>query len=315
MQLNERARVLADWCAAHATQLRIGVQRRPGGACVIDAGINVPGGFGAGQKIAEICMGGLADIAFVPLTIAGTTWPGVQVWTDHPTVACMASQYAGWQIAPDGYFAMGSGPLRAHARVEKELFDKLAYEEEALHGVLVLETRTLPSDDVIAWIAARARLQPSALTLMVAPTASTAGGVQVVARVLETGLHKMDTLGFDIRKVTSAMGTAPLPPTARSDTRAIGRTNDCVLYGGQARYTVAASDDELAQLATQLPASASPDYGTPFYEIFQRYDKDFYKIDPHLFSPAEVWLTSATSGRTFHAGRLSPDVLQASLFD
>jgi len=154
LQLNERARVLADWCAAHATQLRIGVQRRPGGACVIDAGINVPGGFGAGQKIAEICMGGLADIAFVPLTIAGTTWPGVQVWTDHPTVACMASQYAGWQIAPDGYFAMGSGPLRAHARVEKELFDKLAYEEEASHGVLVLETRTLPSDDVIAWIAA-----------------------------------------------------------------------------------------------------------------------------------------------------------------
>jgi len=315
LQLNERARVLADWCAAHATELRLTVQRRSGGACVIDAGIDAQGGFGAGQKMAEICLGGLAGITYVPLTIAGTTWPGVQVWTDHPAVACMASQYAGWQIAPEGYFAMGSGPLRAHARVEKELFDKLAYGEEASHGVLVLETRTLPSDDVIAWIAARARLQPSALTLMVAPTASTAGGVQVVARVLETGLHKMDTLGFDIRKVTSAMGTAPLPPTARSDTRAIGRTNDCVLYGGQARYTVAASDDELAQLATQLPASASPDYGTPFYEIFQRYDKDFYKIDPHLFSPAEVWLTSATSGRTFHAGRLSPDVLQASLFD
>ena len=96
--------------------------------------------------------------------------------------------------------------------------------------------------------------------------------------------------------------------------RAIGRTNDCILYGGQARYTVRAEDDELAQLAERLPASTSTDYGTPFYDIFKRYDNDFYKIDPMLFSPAEVWLTSATSGRTFHGGRLNPEVLRASLF-
>jgi methenyltetrahydromethanopterin cyclohydrolase len=150
---------------------------------------------------------------------------------------------------------------------------------------------------------------------VVAPTASLAGGVQIVARVLETGLHKMETLGFDVGRVVSAMGTAPLPTTARSDMRAIGRTNDCILYGGQARYMVRAEDAELAELATKLPASASADYGTPFYDIFKRYDSDFYKIDPMLFSPAEVWLTSATSGRTFHAGRLAPDVLRASLFD
>jgi methenyltetrahydromethanopterin cyclohydrolase len=63
-----------------------------------------------------------------------------------------------------------------------------------------------------------------------------------------------------------------------------------------------------------VPASASRDYGTPFYEIFQRYEGDFYKIDPLLFSPAEVWLTSVDSGKTFHAGRLNPEVLEASLY-
>jgi methenyltetrahydromethanopterin cyclohydrolase len=111
------------------------------------------------------------------------------------------------------------------------------------------------------------------------------------------------------------MGTAPLAPTARSDTRAIGRTNDCILYGGQARYTVTADDQELAELAERLPASASPDYGTPFYDIFKRYDGDFYKIDPTLFSPAEVWLTSATTGRTFHGGHLDRDILRTSLLE
>jgi methenyltetrahydromethanopterin cyclohydrolase len=265
--------------------------------------------------MAEICMGGLSRVALSPVAICGEAWLGVQVWTDHPAVSCMASQYAGWAIAPEGYFAMGSGPLRAQARVEKELFERLGYAEDAGRGVLVLETRTLPNDEVARWIAGKARIAPEGLTLVVAPTASLAGSVQVVARVIETGLHKMETLGFPVGRVISASGTAPLPPPAKNDLRAIGRTNDCVLYGGQARYVVDSDDDELIELAQRLPASTSPDYGTPFYDIFRRYDNDFYKIDPLLFSPAEVWLTSTRTGRTFHAGQLNVDVLRASLFN
>jgi methenyltetrahydromethanopterin cyclohydrolase len=313
--MNERAWILADRSVEHAAELRVAAHTLASGAQVVDAGVNVPGGFAAGRALAELCMGGLGHVEFASLTIAGHSWPGVQVWTDHPAESCMASQYAGWAIDTAGYFAMGSGPLRAKARVERELFAKLGYAEDASRGVLVLEGRTLPTDDVAAWVAAKAGVAPDAITFAIAPTASLAGGVQVVARVLETGLHKMDTIGFDVTRVVSAMGTAPLPPTARSDIRAIGRTNDCILYGGQARYTVRAEDDELAALAERLPASASADYGTPFYDIFKRYDHDFYKIDPLLFSPAEVWLSSATSGRTFHAGRLDENVLRASLVE
>jgi methenyltetrahydromethanopterin cyclohydrolase len=312
--MNERAWTLADRCAERAAELRVIVRRLACGARVIDAGIETPGGFGAGQVLAALCMGGLGRVDFAPLTIGDQAWPGVYVWTDHPAEACMASQYAGWAIAVDTFFAMGSGPLRAKARVERELFGKLGYGEDATRGVLVLEGRTLPADDVATWVAAKAGVPAHAITFAIAPTASLAGGVQVAARIVETGLHKMDTLGFDVTRVVSAMGTAPLPPVAKSDMRAIGRTNDCVLYGGQARYTIRADDAELSTLAERLPASTSPDYGTPFYEIFKRYDGDFYKIDPLLFSPAEVWLTSVASGRTFHAGRTAPDVLSASLY-
>ena len=313
--MNERAWILADRCIARAPELRIAVHRLASGARVIDAGVDVPGGFAAGRALAELCMGGLGHVTFAALTIDREEWPGVHVWTDHPAAACMASQYAGWAINPDGFFAMGSGPLRARARVERELFGKLGYAEDAARGVLVLEGRTLPADAVAAWVAGKAGLNPDALTFAIAPTASLAGGVQVVARSIETGLHKMDALGFDVTRVVSAMGTAPLPPTARNDLRAIGRTNDCMLYGGRARYTVRAEDAELESLAARLPASTSGDYGTPFHDIFKRYDNDFYKIDPMLFSPAEIWITSATSGRTFHAGRLDADVLRRSLFE
>jgi len=305
---------LADEMAEQEERLRVKVTTLPGGARIIDAGVEVPGGFNAGLALAEICMGGLGDVAYSPLQIGGLTWPGLTVWTDHPAVSCMASQYAGWSVSVGKFFGMGSGPLRAHARVERELFEKLSYEEEAGRGVLVLESRALPTDEVADWVARKARLTPSDLTFVVAPTASLAGGVQISARILETGLHKMETLGFDVRRVVSAMGTAPIPPVAKNDLRAIGRTNDCILYGGQARYTIRAGDAELAELAAKVPASASRDYGTPFYDVFQRYEGDFYKIDPLLFSPAEVWLTSTESGRTFHAGHLNPEVLTASCY-
>ena len=312
--MNDRAWMIADECVARAAELRVDVSTLSNKARVIDAGINVPGGFEAGRALALSCMGGLGHVEYASLTIDGESWPGVQVWTDHPTASCMASQYAGWAISPEGYFAMGSGPLRARARVEKELFGKLGYAEDSPRGVLVLEGRTMPTPEVAAWIAGKAGITPDGLTLAIAPTASLAGGVQIVARVIETGLHKMETLGFDMTRVVSAMGTAPLPPVAKNDMRAIGRTNDCVLYGGQVRYTVRADDERLADLADRLPSSASADYGTPFFDIFKRYDNDFYKIDPMLFSPAEVWITNSVTGRTFHGGRLNADVLRRSLF-
>jgi methenyltetrahydromethanopterin cyclohydrolase len=313
--MNEAASEMADGMADRAEVFRTHTYRLPSGARVIDAGVEVDGGIEAGLAISEICMGGLGNVMTTPVQIGGQAYPGLIVWTDHPAVACMASQYAGWAISVGKFFAMGSGPLRAHARVEHELFEKLGYEEHAEEGVLVLETRTLPTDEVAAWVAEKARLQPSQLTFVVAPTASLAGGVQISARIVETGLHKMETLGFDVRRVVSALGTAPLSPVAKNDLKAIGRTNDCILYGGQARFTVRAGDAELKELAAQVPASASRDYGTPFSEIFQRYNGDFYKIDPLLFSPGEVWLTSTETGRTFHAGRLNPEVLEASLYN
>ena len=315
LRMNEAAGEIADSMADQADLLRIKTSRLPGGARVIDAGVEVDGGIEAGLALAEICMGGLGNVTTTPVQIGSESYPGLLVWTDHPAVSCMASQYAGWAISVGKFFAMGSGPLRAHARVERELYEKLGYEERADHGVLVLEGRALPTDEIAAWVAEKARLQPSQLTFVVAPTASLAGGVQISARIVETGLHKMETLGFDVRRVVSAMGTAPLPPVAKNDLRAIGRTNDCILYGGQARFTIRAGDDELERLTRQIPASASRDYGTPFYEIFQRYEGDFYKIDPLLFSPAEVWLTSTETGRTFHAGRLNPEVLSSSLYN
>jgi len=68
------------------------------------------------------------------------------------------------------------------------------------------------------------------------------------------------------------------------------------------------------QVGPQVPASASADYGAPFASIFARYDHDFYKIDPMLFSPAEIVLCNLKTGRSFVFGRPKHDVLYQSFF-
>ncbi len=308
MQLNPLAVPLATALAADASKYRIGVHR-VGETTVLDCGSQAPGGLQAGCRLAEICLpdwGSSTVPGDLPVPLGG-----VQVQTDQPVAACMASQYAGWQVAEEKFFAMGSGPMRAAAGKEK-LFDRIGFRESATAAVGVLETRQMPPVEVCQLLAADCGVNPAQLTLLFAPTASLAGTVQIVARSIETALHKLDELGFDLARVVSGLGTAPLPPVAKNDLAAIGRTNDAVLYGAVCNLWVTGDDDSLSTLGPQVPSAASADYGEPFAKIFERYDHDFYKIDPHLFSPAVVQFNNLDTGRSFRFGQLNPDVLRGS---
>jgi methenyltetrahydromethanopterin cyclohydrolase len=247
----------------------------------------------------------------MPGEVGGWRGPLVQVFSDDPVRACLASQYAGWQIAVGKFFAMGSGPMRARYGKE-ELFDAILGREESPVAVGVLEAHKLPSEEVVSFLAEKLGLAVDRLTLLAAPTASLAGTVQIVARSLETALHKLHALKFDVTQVVSGFGTAPLPPPAKDDLAAIGRTNDAILYGGRVHLWVRSNDDQLATVGPQVPASASRDHGAPFAELFAQYGHDFYKIDPLLFAPAEVVFHNLTTGRTFAFGAMAPDVLRRS---
>jgi methenyltetrahydromethanopterin cyclohydrolase len=311
--LNRRAARLADGLAADAALLGVSATEIAGGAQLIDCGVATAGGLEAGRRLAEVCLAGLGTVSLATVDLGGLWLPAVAVTTDHPVTACLASQYAGWAIDPPGYFAMGSGPARSVARVERDLYERIGYAETGDSVVLVLEGRALPDAAVVRFVSEKCRVRPEGVRLLIAPTASIAGCVQVAARSVETGLHKMLELGFDVRAVRSGAGVCPLAPVAKNDLRAIGWTNDCILYGTRAYFAVHADDAAVASMVARLPASTSSDYGTPFYEIFKRAGNDFYKIDRMLFSPAEVVVNNLASGRVFRAGRLNPDVLRASL--
>ncbi len=315
ISLNTSARRLLDALLADAAALRLGVSSGARGETLVDAGAAVRGGIEAGRRIAAICLGGLGTVTLAA-DAALPRWPfAVTVRSSQPVLACLASQYAGWSLAhgekPDAFFALGSGPARALARREA-LFAELGHAETAADAVLVLESGRPPPAALLAEIAAACGVAPARLAVVFAPTQSLAGGVQVVARVLEVALHKLHELGFPLDRVVDGLGTAPLPPPHPDFVTAMGRTNDAIIFGGRVHLFVTGPDDAARALAEALPAGRSPDYGRPFAEIFRAAGGDFYAIDKTLFSPAEAIVTAVGSGATFRAGRLAPALLDAS---
>lgn len=313
LQLNARAWEFVESTLASRDELGLAIHRAEGGGRVIDCGIDAPAGLAAGVFLARLTLADLAEVSLASSAVAGVSCPEVVVRTDNPVAACMASQYAGWQISVGDYFAIGSGPMRAASGGE-DLFDEIGGREKAEHAVGALETRKQPDSAVFEYLASKTGVEPSAITLAVAPTASLAGGLQVVARSVETALHKLHAIGFDIARVASGFGSAPLPPPGSDDLAALGRTNDSVLYGSRVTLWVHGDDDTIAELGARTPSSASPDHGQPFVEIFKRYEYDFYKIDPQLFSPAEITFHNLETGRTHSFGSTDPELLKKSFF-
>ncbi len=318
LSLNKGSYDITRRMEAEAEFLNISVEKLACGATVIDAGINVEGSYEAGRLFSEVCMGGLGKVGFSNVDFNKFSLPAVTVTVSQPVKSCMAAQYAGWFVKVElenkkNYQAMGSGPARSLYGKEPVL-QKLGIVEEADVAVLTLESHKMPSDEVAIWVADKCKVSPDRVVILVAPTASLVGSIQIASRVVETGLHKMFEVGFDIKTIVAASGVCPIAPVASDDMKAIGRTNDTVLYGGRAWYTAKTDPEAVEKVIEKLPSMASSDYGTPFLEIFKRYEFDFYKIDPLLFSPAEVYINELTSGRTFHAGGVNSEIFRKTFF-
>ena len=314
ISVNAGARALVEDLVDAAAQLSVVVTRNAAGCRVVDAGINARGSLQAGRRIAMICMGGLGSvrITHAPDTVR---WPWqVEVATSQPVLACLGSQYAGWSLSVEGaekFNALGSGPARALAKKEA-LFAELSYSDESRDACLVIETDRLPPAQLCEHIAAACGIEPAQLTLILTPTGSLAGCVQIAARVVEVGLHKAHALNFDLGAIVDALGSTPLPPPTADSLAAMGRTNDTILFCGQIHLFVSGPDEAAETLCERLPSNTSRDYGKPFATVFADYEYDFFRIDPLLFSPARVAVTAVDSGRTFFAGDIDEALLEHS---
>ena len=192
---------LVENLIVNAESLRLGVSNLDDGTRIIDAGINVKGGIEAGRLIAEICMGGLGVVRLRASTnFHNWSWH-LDVQSSQPVLACLASQYAGWSLnhgkGENAFNALGSGPARTLGSNEP-LFKEIGYRDEVDSSCIVIEVDKIPPTEVTKNIAEKCGISNEKLTVILTPTSSLAGSVQIVSRVLETSLHKAHELNFPL---------------------------------------------------------------------------------------------------------------------
>lgn len=313
LSVNRLAWKLLEKLLENSELYGVKVEKPRFGTTIVDAGIEAQGGFEAGRLITEICMGGCGKTKITFAQYGEFMLPSIFVYTDHPVIATLGSQYAGWQIDESGYFAIGSGPARALALKPKEIYSEIKYRDSFDRAIVVLETDKNPPDWLIERFSKDCSVPAENVIVILTPTVSVAGATQVSGRIVETGIHKLRRLGLDVNTIRYACGIAPIPPAHPKFTKAMARTNDAILYGGTAYYSVDYDDEEaLKSIVDKAPSKASKRYGKPFIEIFKEANYDFYKIDPNLFAPAVIVVNNMKTGTTFRSGELNVDALVGS---
>jgi len=313
LSVNLKAKKIVDEMISKADNLKVQLKELDNGSKVIDCGVEVDGSIKAGELYTKVCLGGLADVGIsIPADLSKKlALPSVKVKTDFPAISTLGSQKAGWAVNVGDFFALGSGPARALSKKPSETYDEIDYEDDADIAIIALESDKLPGEDVTENIAKECGVSTDNVYALVAPTASIVGSIQISGRVVENGTYKMiEALDFDVKKVKYAAGIAPIAPVDPDGLKAMGKTNDAVLFGGRTYYYIESEEgDDLKSLAENLPSSASKDYGRPFYEIFKEADYDFYKIDKGMFAPAEVFINDLRTGEVFRAGFVNEELL------
>ncbi|MBS7644933.1 methenyltetrahydromethanopterin cyclohydrolase [Candidatus Bathyarchaeota archaeon] len=315
ISLNIKARRIVNKLMDDENRLGVSVYASGDGSTIIDAGVEAEGSFEAGLLVTEICMGGMGRARMGLEEYDRLMLPTVFVETSRPCEALLGSQFAGWRIEVEDYYAMASGPARALALKPKKIFEEIQYREEADEAVIVLESDKLPTPKALRHIAEKCSVNPDRLYAVVTPTSSLVGSVQISGRIAETGMHRLVTLGLDPKVFKHAAGKAPVAPSHPDSKIAMGRTNDVLLYGGETFFIVEADMDEerLREIVDKAPSSSSRDYGKPFYEIFRDAGYDFYKIDPALFAPAALTLCNLKDGKVYSAGTVNREVLRKAM--
>ena len=280
-----------------------------------------------GKLVGEICMGGLGRVDFSSYNLDNNYIPSVNVYTSEPIISCMASQLAGWnvklkkEIEKNGvlkkkviFQSLGSGPARAKSKVEK-LFEEIDYSDSSDCAVIVFETPKLPNEEVMNIIAEKCNVDASKTYAVCAPTACLTGSIQVAARIVETGIHKLHEIHFPLEVIKDGFGTTTIAPIANDDLGAMGRTNDSMSAAGMTYYTINVEkekEEELFMLLKKAPANTSSSYGKPFIETFKAANYKFYDIDPGLFAPAVYTINNIKTGKSLTVGQVNHELLKES---
>jgi len=317
ISINKEAMKTVRTILDESDALGVAVEQLDNGTTVIDMGLNVKAGWRAASLYTLVTMGGLGEVSYEPFEVAGRALTAVRVMIDHPIEGCVASQIAGWRLESAGkeHAAILAGPGRALNKASLDhYFDWTDYRDSHHEAVVAIQISEPIGVEMANLIASSCEVKPEDLYILIAPNRSLVCAVQVAARIVEQTLHRLAEEGMDLRCLRYAYGYGVIPPLVDDDMLAMGRINDSLLYGGVSNIFVDTTDEICEHVVGRSVAEACSAYGKPFIEIYEDAGRDFYEIPIELHSPAETHINNLATGRTFSAGHINYDVLEASFF-
>ena len=305
--INRMAVELVDEALDFADELNVAPYELDSGATVLDFGVEVDGGVEAGVLLAEIQTAGLSTITTRMGRVDGAPVPHVELSTDHPGVALLCSQKAGWELDFDFFDGLGSGPARALVGQETE-FEAVGYYDEFDLTVLAVESIELPDDRIAGHVADLAGVEESGVFMPTFALGSIAGSVASGARAPEMAVWQLFEAGYSPDDVLSVSGSAPVAPVGYDESEAMARTNDALAYGGEVHLTVTEND---ADAFESITSSAGEEFGRPFGDIFEAHDWDFEALPESVFGPAAATV-DVVDGPTYRLGERDEELLAQS---
>jgi methenyltetrahydromethanopterin cyclohydrolase len=313
--INQLAMRVVKEIISREQELGVKVIKLPNGATLIDMGLKVKGSSEAGVLFTRVTLGDMAQVSLGEWKLDNEySFGAVQLYVSEPLIACLGSQIAGWQLGQGEFATIGSGPARAQAAIPSDHYlDSTPYRDRYFEVVLCIQDVRYPDPAIAQEVADACKVDPHNVYLLIAPSASITGSIQVAARMIEIACHKMRMSGFPVANVVQARGVAPIAPLVMDETKAMGRINDALLYGGQTEFWVDASDEEIAAVIEKLVSkTSSPYYPQLFGEVFENAGRDFYKIDHNFHCIAKIQLHNVRTGNSFSAGEINYDVIRKS---
>lgn len=321
ISLNKNVEKKVQYIIDNAEALGCSYHTLSNGAHIIDMGVNVKGSFEAARLFTEVNMADLGTVKYRDHVLEdGTSVLAIELMTSEVKQALKFSQIASYPLGKVGNICLiGSGPGRAIAQVEEDYcFEGESCQDD--YGVVFLGVQgpVLPDEAMAEKVAADCNVSCDKIYFMAHKTNSIVASVQVAGRILEQTLHKimMKAQGTKIEEsIEFAKGFALVAPVIEDEDEAMGRINDSLLYGGRSQYWLRCEDDEeIKKVLPTLVTEYSKDYGKLFKDLYLAADRDYYKMDLNIHSPAQVEIFNITTGNIFKAGAIREDIIAKSFF-
>jgi methenyltetrahydromethanopterin cyclohydrolase len=297
-----------------APALGVGVTNAAGGVTVLDCGVSAPGSWEAGRRIAVLAHGGMLDARIGLTELCGVILPEFLADSWSPADSAYGLQVSLPLSEVDPAIRI-SGPVRERL-VPAGHRPQWTGTGTNPWGVVVVEAARLPGSEVVAAVADRAGLPPSALTLVVVPSASPAGAAQVAGRLNESVLFTWcESLGLAADRVLGIVGSVPIAPVAPGKEMPVTE-DDMIHYAGRATVLVDAPPScDLDWITEQLTFGSTTARGRLFSALLAEAGGVFEAIPgiADLNKIARVTLVDRWTGRVVTAGTADERILAAGL--